>query len=534
MIDRLIVNAVIHTLDDAVPNATCLAITRDRIVATGGDELRGLADRSTHIDNLHGATVLPGLVDAHIHWEWTARSLREVNLFDLPDKATTVARVAEAMAQRKPTGWLVGRGWSNSAWPDGAFPTAADLDAVTGSIPTLLKARSGHGVWLNTAALNAIGITDSTPDPDGGVIVRDSADRATGILLEDAISLLHGHLPDPSPAELAAMMEDAQRLAWHSGLTGIHDFDPPTAFEAMQILHQQGRLGLRIVKQINDPWIHHAHGLKLRFGFGNDWLRIGALKLFADGALGTRTALMVAPYEGEPHNVGVVVKDKEALYEFISEASRQGLPSTVHAIGDRAVHDVLDAFALVRAEEHERGLHPTERRHRIEHVQIIHPDDINRLAELDIIASMQPIHATSDYEMADRYWGARSQWAYNPRLQIDAGARVAFGSDSPIEPFDPIRNIYAAVARRRADGSPGPVGWYPQAKITVDEAIRGFTQGPAFAGGMEDRLGRLAHGYLADLVALDRDPYTVPPDGLLKLQVLGTMVGGIWQYYRLK
>jgi hypothetical protein len=534
MIDRLIVNANIHTLDEIIPRASSLAIVRDRIVAVGGDELRMLADKTTQIDNLHGATILPGLVDAHIHWEWTARSLREVTLFGLSSKAATLARVAEAVAKSKPAGWLTGRGWSNSEWADGAFPTATDLDAVTGDIPTLLRARSGHGVWLNTAALRKIGITDSTPDPAGGVIVRDAAGKATGILLEEAIGLLDGHVPDPTPAELAAMMEEAQQLAWRSGLTGIHDFDPPTAFEAMQLLHQQGRLGLRVVKQINDPWIHHAHGLKVRFGFGNDWLRIGALKLFADGALGTRTAAMIEPYDGEPHNVGVVVKDKEVLYEFISEASRQGLPSTVHAIGDKAVHDVLDAFALVRAEEQLRGLHPTERRHRIEHVQIIHPDDVHRLAVMDIIASMQPIHATSDYEVADRYWGARSQWAYNPRLQLDAGARVAFGSDSPIEPFDPIKNIYAAVARRREDGSPGPDGWYPGARITIDEAVRGFTQGPAYAGGMEDRLGRVARGYLADLVVLDLDPYGVPPDHLLRLEVVGTMVGGVWQYHRLK
>jgi predicted amidohydrolase YtcJ len=252
--------------------------------------------------------------------------------------------------------------------------------------------------------------------------------------------------------------------------------------------------------------------------------------LFADGALGPRTALMIDPYEGEPDNFGIRVVEKEEMTELVSQASATGLHSTVHAIGDRAVHDVLDVYDIVRAQEAKRGEPRTSRRHRIEHVQLIHPDDKHRLAELDIIASMQPMHATSDYEMSDRYWGARSKWAYNARLQIDQGVKYAFGSDSPIEPFEPFKSIYAAVTRRRADGSPGVDGWYPELRVTVDEALRGYTIGPAYAAGTETHTGKLATGYLADLIVIDRNPYDVPPEDLLNINVQATMVDGLWRF----
>lgn len=535
MLDRLIVNANVYTLDENAPRASSIAIFRDRIVALGGDDLKALADKRTRLDDLHGAMVIPGLIDAHIHWEGTALSLDQVDLFDVPSKEEALQRIAAGMKKgEKRGGWLLGRGWAQAMWAGGEFPTAADLDPITGETPTLLTARSGHAVWLNSAGLRAAGITASTADPEGGVIQRDVVGEPTGILFEDAIPLATHLIPDPSLAELASAMERAQKLAWASGLTGLHDYDQPSAFAAMQLLLEQGRLGLRIVKNINDPYIKHAHGLGLRSGFGNDWLRIGGLKIFADGALGTKTALMIDPYDSEPENRGVLVTDSETMYELVSEASRNGIASTIHAIGDKAVHDVLNVFEAVRKEEQERGVHPAERRHRIEHVQLIHPDDVSRLGALDVIASMQPIHATADYQMSDRYWGKRSAFGYNPRLQIDAGAVVAFGSDSPVEPFDPLKGIHAAVTRRRADGSPGAEGWYPAAKVSMDEAIKGFTHGAAYAGGMEDRVGKLAPDYLADLVVLDQDLYAIAPEDILKTKVLGTMVGGVWQYNQMR
>ncbi|MFQ3534314.1 MAG: amidohydrolase [Aggregatilineales bacterium] len=530
MVDRLIVNANIYTFDEALPRASALAIHRDQIVAVGDDGLRALVTRQTQVDDLEGATVICGLTDAHIHWEMTARALHEIDLFDLPSKAEAIARVAEAAYKAEAGTWLIGRGWSQAQWEGGAFPTAADLDPVTPQHPVFLRARSEHAAWVNSAALRQAGITAGTPDPADGVILRDESGAPTGILLEGAMSLVRKHLPVPSAAQIAAMMREAQTLAWRCGLTGLHDYDQPRALEALQLLHERGELGLRVVKNINDPFIGEAIRLGLRWGFGNHWLRLGGLKIFADGALGTRTALMFEPYENEPENCGVVVTDKDTMLALVMMASRAGFPSTIHAIGDRAVHEVLNVYEQVRADERRRGLQPSDRRHRIEHVQLIQPEDVPRLAALDVIASMQPIHATADYLMADKYWGARSRYAYNARLQLDHGARVAFGSDSPIEPFEPLKGIHAAVTRCRADGSPSRDGWYPEARLTVEEAVRGYTQGPAYAAGMESRLGKLSAGRFADLVALDRDIFQIDPHDLLKVRVVGTMTGGVWRY----
>jgi len=506
MIDRILLNARIYTLNPAQPVATALAIHRDRIVALGDDSsMRALAGPQTIIDNADGKAVIPGLIDAHIHWE--------------------------GVKHTPPGEWIVGRGWTQDHWPDRAFPTAADLDTVAPRNPVYLGAKSGHAAWVNSLALKVAGITASTPSPAGGDIQRDGAGHPTGILLEDpAMMLVWQKIPRPTPEQTADWMVEAQQIAWAAGLTGIHDYDNPSCMVALQILRERGELGLRVVKQINAPWIAHAHALGIRSGFGDNWLRIGGLKIFADGALGPRTAAMLEPYEGEPDNTGITVTDKEEMFDLVSRASAAGLPATIHAIGDRAVHDALDVYEAVRAEEAARGVPRSAMRHRIEHVQIIHPDDAPRLGKLGIIASMQPIHATSDWEMAERYWGVRAQWAYNWRAQLEAGAVLAFGSDAPVEPLEPLKGIFAAVTRRRPDGTPGPEGWYPEGRLDMDTTLRAFTQGPAYAAGMEHDLGMIAPGYLADLVMLDRDLFTIPPDELLETQVLGTMVGGAWKF----
>ena len=534
MIDRILLNGRITTLNPAQPHATALAIHRDRIVAIGDDSaIEALATLRTVIDNLDGKPVIPGLTDAHIHWEGVARALADVDVFEVPSREEALRRVAERAA-RTPSGqWIIGRGWTQDLWPDRAFPTAADLDAVAPQHAVYLAAKSGHAAWVNTLALRRAGITAGTPDPAGGMIQRDADGQPTGILFEDpAMLLAWNQIPGPTPEQTALWMAEAQQIAWAAGLTGIHDYDNPSCMTALQLLRERGELGLRVVKQINAPWIDHAHELGIRSGFGDEWLRIGGLKIFADGALGPRTAAMIAPYEGEPDNTGIVVTDKEEMYALVSRASAAGIASTIHAIGDRAVHDVLDVYEAVRAEEAARHVPQQALRHRIEHVQLIHPDDAHRLGQLGIIASMQPIHATSDWEMAERYWGDRVRWSYNWRLQLEAGAVLAFGSDAPVEPLEPLKGIFAAVTRRRPDGSPGPEGWQPEGRLDLETALRAFTQGPAYAAGMEHDLGLLAPGYLADLVVLDRDLFAIPPDELLETQVLGTMIGGEWKRRR--
>ena len=371
------------------------------------------------------------------------------------------------------------------------------------------------------------GVSADTPDPPGGQVQRDAAGQPTGIFFEDAIDLIMDHVPSTDEEGLVIAMRLAQERCLQAGLTGIHDFDGRRCFWALQRLRSEGELALRVVKNVPVYRLDHAIGVGLRSGFGDDWLRIGGVKIFADGALGARTAAMIDPYEGEPDNRGIVVTDKEEMFAKAEEASANGLSVTVHAIGDRANHDVLDVFAAVRKNE---GASGRRLRHRIEHVQVLHPDDVTRLAELNVIASMQPIHATADMEMADRYWGERARLSYAWRTVLQTGATLAFGSDSPVEPIEPLKGIHAAVTRRQPDGKPGPDGWYPEQRLTMAEAIRAYTLGPAVAGGQEAVLGSLAPGKLADLTIYERDIFQINPDELLDVTIAGTIVGGQFKY----
>ncbi|HPV08787.1 MAG TPA: amidohydrolase [Aggregatilineales bacterium] len=536
--DTVLVNGNIRTQYDAQPQVRALAIRAGRILALGeDDDMRALLGTGGEVVDLGGALVIPGLVDAHVHLSWYAHFLHNVDLTEARSAQHAAELVAERARSAAPGTWIEGRGWSQDRWPDRAFPTAAQLDAVVPDHPVYLEAQSAHAAWVNLAALRQAGITAETPDPPGGRIGRDASGQPTGVLFESAMGLVKDRMPEPDAAQMAEHVRTAITRAQRGGLTGVHDFDGAVAFQAYQLLQEQGALNFRIVKNLPVELLDHAISLGLRWGFGDDFLRIGGVKMFADGALGPRTAWMVEPYEGEPENTGICTMDPEEMMACVSRASAAGLPSTIHAIGDLAVHHVLNVYEAVRKEEAARGVAPDRRRHRIEHVQLIHPDDTGRLGALGIIASMQPNHATSDMEMADRYWGERAGYAYNWRLQLDAGARLALGSDAPIEPIEPLPNIQAAVTRRRADGSPGPEGWRSghdgRGRLTVDEAVRGFTLGPAYAAGLEDRLGRLAPGYLADLVVLGQDIYTCDPMAIGETPVLGTMIGGRWVHRNL-
>lgn len=518
-------NARIYTLNDEQPVARALLIQGDRIRAVG-DEVDWNPPMDTTVIDLEGHTVLPGLTDAHLHLEHYALSLQKVDC-ETPTKAKCLRRVAERARTLPPDAWVLGHGWNQNDWPEG-FGTARELDAVTGDRPAYLTAKSLHAAWVNSAALRLAGIDRHTPDPPNGAISRDAHGEPTGILLEDAMRLVSERIPHPSTAQIAQAIDEAQDALFRLGVTGVHDFDRRRCFLALQQLHREGRLRLRVVKNIPVELLDHAVALGLSHGFGDDRLRIGGVKAFADGALGPRTAAMLAPYEGEPDNRGMLMLDGEDVFEIGQRAAQAGLPLTVHAIGDRANHEVLEGYAQLRRYEREQGL-PTLR-HRIEHVQVLHPNDVERLAALGVVASMQPIHATSDMLMADRHWGDRTRWAYAWRTQLDAGAVLAFGSDAPVESPNPFWGLHAAVTRRRADGSPGPDGWHPEQRLSLAEALRAYTLGAAYAAGLEDRLGRLAPGYLADLVVLDADPLHLPPDALRDLHPVATMVGGEWVF----
>jgi predicted amidohydrolase YtcJ len=524
---KLLYNAHIYTQDASHPSASAIAIDRERIVAVGeaNDLLRQYPNAEKQ--EMQGRVILPGLTDAHLHLKNYALSLQKVDC-ETATKEKCLRRVEERAKKAQPGEWILGHGWNQNSW--GNWPTASDLDAVAPDNPVYLTAKSLHAAWANTAALKRANITFQTSNPQNGQIQRDEQDHATGILLETAMDIVGDIIPEPTISEIADAMEKAQSILWKMGLTGVHDFDRRDSFMALQQLHAQERLKLRVLKNLPVELLDQAYELGLRAGFGDDWLRIGSIKVFMDGALGPHTAAMFQPYIGEGDNRGILNMDGEELFEYGRKAAQVGLGLTVHAIGDRANHEVLDAYEQLRSYEKEYNLPAL--RHRIEHVQVIHPDDAARLGKMNIIASMQPIHATSDMLMADAFWGERSRLAYAWRTQLENGARLALGSDAPVESPNPFLGLHAAMTRRRADGAPSIHGWYPEQRLTLAEAWEGFTLGPAYAANMENRLGRLAPGYLADLIVLDasQDPFTCQPDDLLEMQSSATMVGGEWVY----
>ena len=528
-----LINGRIHTMDPAQPFVTGLAIRDGKILVAGSDSAaRDALPRAAgdNLIDLKGACVLPGLSDSHIHMMWVSTGLAQVQA-EQPTKQQVLDIVAD-FARRKPAGaWILGFGWNQNAW-DGRFPTAADLDRVAPDHPVVLSAKSGHAAWANSLALRLAHITAETPDPPGGAIVRDANGNPTGVLLEGAaMGLVERLAPEPTPDEAADALTQGIQAAHRAGLTGARDMDQVDCFRAMQTLHQAGRLTLRVVKSIPLAHLDQAIGVGLQTGYGDDWLRIGGVKMFADGALGPRTAWMLEGFDSEPASTGISAVPPEVLREAILKANAHGLAATVHAIGDRAVREILDIYAAARGRLAAQarpapGLPRTTLRNSIEHVQCIHPDDACRLAGLGVIASMQPLHATSDMVMAEQHWGKRCANSYAPRTQLDCGAVLALGSDCPVETLDPLAGIHAAVTRRRADGAPGPDGWYPEQRLTVEEAVRGYTMGWAYTAGMEDRLGSLTPGKLADLTILDRDIFTIDPMEILNTHVLGTVTGG--------
>lgn len=524
---KLLYNANIHTLDSSDPHASAILIAGGRIIAIGDkNKLENFVHGKVERQDMKGATILPGLTDAHIHMQYYSLGLSKVDC-ETKTKEECLRRVGDRARNSKPGEWVLGHGWQQNDW-DGNFPTAGELDAVSPNNPVYLTAKSLHAAWANTSALKLANVTDSTPDPKDGAVQRDANGKVTGILLETAMALVHAVVPEPTAAELEAAMLKAQSVLWSMGITGIHDFDRRDSFMALQSLHAQGKLKLRVCKNIPVESVEQANDLGLRTGFGNEMLWIGSVKAFMDGALGPRTAAMLDPYENEPGNKGILNMDGEELFEHARKAADVGLSMTVHAIGDKANHEVLNAFEQLRIYEAQNGL--PHLRHRIEHVQVIHPDDAPRLAGLNVIASMQPIHATSDMYAADRYWGERARLSYAWRTQLNHGAILAFGSDAPVESPNPFWGLYAATTRQRADGSPSAEGWLPEQKLTLAEALSAYTFGAAYTANAENRLGKLAENYHADLVVLLDDPFKMDAKSLLTIAPSAVMIDGEWVF----
>ncbi len=509
--------------------ATAVAIGDGRFLAVGDDaEVRALARPHTRLIDLGGRLALPGLTDAHFHfYEW-ALGLRHLPLADTTSLSDLRQRLAQRASETPPGHWILGQGWNETRWPDPRIPTRADLDDVAPAYPVILWRSDMHLAVVNSRALQEAGITGDTPDPPQGVIDRDESGQPTGVLRELAITLIRDVIPSPTEEETVEAMREGFPLLHRLGLTGVHDYrgmsgaEGQPAFRAYQRLRAAGDLALRLWMLVPGERLNEAIALGLRTGFGDDYLRVGHVKFFADGGQGARTAWMLDPYE-DTGECGMPLTPMAEIADAVRRADQAGLAVAVHAIGDRANRELITVFEQHATRHVTRSTQHVP--HRIEHVQMIRPDDVARLARLGIVASVQPIHATDDIPMIEQSVGPRGCFAYPFRDMLDAGVPLAFGSDAPVADPNPLWGIHAAVTRQRRDGSP-PGGWYPAQRLTVAEAVWGFTMGPAQASGREAELGSITPGKLADLVVLDRDIFTVEPMEIAQTQVAMTVLSG--------
>ena len=523
--DLIVANGPIYTMRPEQPAVDAVGIRDGRIVALGDIRTVRREVGACEVLDLRGRTAIPAFSDAHLHLVSYGLSLQQVDLSGARSERACAERVRLAAAGLPEGEWVVGRGWDRNLWAPPSFPRRESLDAVAPAHPVALGSRDGHALWVNSCALRRAGISATTPDPEGGRILRDPrTDEPTGILLEEAVGLVYEHARRPGPQATRRAILAAVAGAHRLGLTSVHDCEGSEAMAGFLELWREGGLQLRVYMLIPREGLDAAIALGLRTGFGDDWLRLGHLKLFADGALGSRTADMLEPYSDEPGNCGVQVLSSERLGEIVERASRAHIAVATHAIGDRANRRVLDAYAASRPVWYAAGLRP-----RIEHVQLLAPDDVGRLAGLGVVASMQPIHATSDMDMAEAHWGERSRGAYAWRSLLEAGTVLAFGSDCPVEALDPLAGIHAAVTRQRRDGTPAG-GWRPEERLSVYEAVRAYTWGAAYAEGTEERKGCLAPGKVGDLVVLSEDIFRASPKGILDVHVVYTICGGSLVY----
>ena len=496
-------NGVVRTMEPSLPVARALAIAGDRVA--GGVGTHESALPTPDVVDLGGRCVVPGFTDSHVHFPTWSLGQRDLSLDGVRTLAEALDRVRRDARQGA---WIRGQGWRSADWE--AQPTKEALDEVTGAVPAALWAKDLHSLWLNSAALE---LAQGDLDVDSGVVERDERGEPTGILREEAAWRFRERFPSVPEDEWLEVTRAGVKLASSRGVTAVHDKDgwigAPGIF---QRLHEREGLTLRVWQSL--PWrkLPELEALGLRSGFGDEYLRLGYLKVFMDGTLGSQTAWML---DGS----GVQITSGDELAEIVRRAAGVGWPVGVHAIGDRANREALDAFEATRAEWEPAGL-----RHRVEHAQCLAPEDLPRFAELGVACSVQFSHAPSDRDLADRFWPERLSGAYAFRSLRESGAALANGSDAPIEELDPLAGIRAAVLRT-IDDRPG---WRMEEALTVEEALRATTVAPAWLASDEHSRGKLLPGYLADLVVLSRDPVECPPEELESVEVVATMVGGRW------
>jgi predicted amidohydrolase YtcJ len=533
----VVTNADVRTMDQTRPRARAVAIFADRIVALGTDaDVSGLIGSGTRVIDAKGRLTLPGFNDAHVHFLSGGFQLSNVDLREARNPQEFSERIRRFAANRKQTesranrpdeprnGWITGGNWDHERWPGAPLPTRELIDAATTNVPVFVRRLDGHMALANSLALKLAGVTRETKAPAGGEIVRDASGEPTGLLKDAAMSLVSRLIPEATFDEKLAAAKAATEHAASLGVTSVQDMSAGDDVGVYQELWKRGELKTRIYAVWPLPRWERLAATGVRAGFGHAMLRTGGLKGFSDGSLGSTTALFFAPYNDEPGTSGLPADEmfpEGAMLARVKGADAAGLQVMVHAIGDKANHQMLSIFEEVAASNGRR-----DRRFRIEHAQHIRALDIARFAKQKVIASMQPYHCADDGRWAEKRIGyERCKTTYAFRSLLDAGAVLAFGSDWTVAPLNPMEGIAAAVTRRTLDGK-YPKGWIPEQKITVDEAVRAYTVGSAYAEFAEESKGTIAPGKLADLVVLSEDIYSVDPNEIEKVRVDLTIMDG--------
>jgi predicted amidohydrolase YtcJ len=516
-----IVNARVWTSDARRPWADAVLVTGERITAVGSSaEIRKLARPITRVIDANGGLLAPGFIDAHVHFVEGGFGLTSVQLRDARTREEFVQRI-KAHAGVLPAGaWMLEGNWDHQNW-GGELPRKEWIDSVTPNTPVFIQRLDGHMALANSAALRVAKLTRDTRQVTGGEIVHDEQGAPTGILKDNAMSLVARSVPPPLDAQEDAALDAAMRFVAEQGVTSVHNMGTWRHMAIFERAHKARRLRTRIYAAVPLATWEQLRDHVAANGRGDEWFHFGALKGFVDGSLGSHTALMLEPFTDTPKDSGLFVTPSDSLYAWAKGADAAGLHVIIHAIGDRANRTLLDIYERVAQENGAR-----DRRFRIEHAQHLAPPDIPRFGKLGVIASMQPYHAIDDGRWADRFIGSeRAKGTYAFRSLLDTKARVAFGSDWFVAPPTPLEGIYAAVTRRTLDEA-RPNGWVPEQKITVEDALRAYTTGSAVAEYAESVKGMLAPGLLADLVLIDRDLTRIPPETIREAKVVLTVVGG--------
>jgi predicted amidohydrolase YtcJ len=521
--DLVLINGTVITMDEAMPEASAVAVKGDRIIWAGnGSDAEKWIGKNTKVLDVHGGFVYPGLIESHAHIVGLGQARSILDLVGTSDKSAIIKKVQDGVKNAEKGKWILGRGWDQNDWPVKEFPTTSDLDAVSPNNPVLLSRVDGHACWINSAAMKLAGITASTKDPDGGKIHRDAKGNPTGILVDNAMSLVEKVVPEPSHKELIQYTRTALNEAAQKGITMIVDAgSSKEALDAFRELASTDQLPVRIYSMVSYGTPFTETYLNQGPANYGPYLDVRSLKLYMDGALGSRGAALLEPYTDDPKNSGLLLMPQDKLMDVLQRAKKSGIQVGIHAIGDRANRMVLDAYEKTEV----KGL-----RWRIEHVQVLSRSDIPRLAQLDVIASMQPTHATSDGPWAtDRLGPERVKGAYAWRSLLDLHTIIAGGSDAPVEDINPLCGIYSAITRQDHEGKPQG-GWHPEQLVTPYEALHMFTVDGAFAAFREKDLGSIRAGKIADFVVLPENILKCEPRTLIDMKVQYTITGGKIRY----